>query len=136
VFNTGAIDDLAAVRIVCQRYEQWFHVDRCIGALIKIAPGNHDQGRTRVGAGNPNNIVCFRHRGYGGAEELMKDINTEIMLRIHESGAAMISDTTVRNRHWLWVAINNHRTRQEDLNLLITKVVRHGRDIGRNRRGD
>jgi glutamate/tyrosine decarboxylase-like PLP-dependent enzyme len=32
------------------------------------------------------NIVCFRHRGDGGAEEAIKDLNTEIMLRIQESG--------------------------------------------------
>lgn len=38
--NTGAIDDLNAIADLCQREGLWFHVDGCIGALIKIAPEN------------------------------------------------------------------------------------------------
>ncbi|WP_114286798.1 pyridoxal phosphate-dependent decarboxylase family protein [Candidatus Halocynthiibacter alkanivorans] len=38
--NTGAIDDLQAIKALCQRENMWFHVDGCIGALIAIAPGN------------------------------------------------------------------------------------------------
>jgi glutamate/tyrosine decarboxylase-like PLP-dependent enzyme len=38
--NTGAIDDLHAVGAVCQREGLWFHVDGCIGALLRIAPAN------------------------------------------------------------------------------------------------
>lgn len=36
--NTGAIDDLPALHDLCQREGLWFHVDGCIGALVKIAP--------------------------------------------------------------------------------------------------
>ena len=36
--NTGAIDDMRAIAEVCRREGLWFHVDGCIGALIKIAP--------------------------------------------------------------------------------------------------
>ena len=39
--NTGAIDDLPAIAEVCRRENIWFHVDGCIGALIKIAPEHH-----------------------------------------------------------------------------------------------
>ena len=39
--NTGAIDDLRAIAAVCRREGLWFHVDGCIGALIRIAPKNH-----------------------------------------------------------------------------------------------
>ena len=38
--NTGAIDDLMAICALCQREGLWFHIDGCIGALIKIAPDN------------------------------------------------------------------------------------------------
>ena len=36
--NTGAIDDLKAIHSLCKREGLWFHVDGCIGGLIKIAP--------------------------------------------------------------------------------------------------
>ena len=38
--NTGSIDDLKAIGELCRREGLWFHVDGCIGALIKIAPQN------------------------------------------------------------------------------------------------
>jgi aromatic-L-amino-acid decarboxylase len=36
--NTGAIDDIPAIRAICERETMWFHIDGCIGALLKIAP--------------------------------------------------------------------------------------------------
>jgi aromatic-L-amino-acid/L-tryptophan decarboxylase len=38
--NTGAIDDLQAVGASCRREGLWFHVDGCIGALLRIAPAH------------------------------------------------------------------------------------------------
>ena len=38
--NTGAIDDLKAIGALCRREDLWFHIDGCIGALIKIAPAH------------------------------------------------------------------------------------------------
>jgi glutamate/tyrosine decarboxylase-like PLP-dependent enzyme len=62
---------------------------------------------------------------------------TEIMLRIQESGVAVLTDTTLRGRHALRVAICNHRTRTEDLDLLVAEVPRVGRAIrdGQDRTG-
>ncbi|ESX22332.1 aspartate aminotransferase family protein [Mesorhizobium sp. M1148] len=70
------------------------------------------------------NIVCFRYRADGLDGERAKALNTEIMLRLQEDGTAAISDTTVQGRHCLRVAINNHRTRREDLDLLVAETVR------------
>lgn len=77
----------------------------------------------------PINIVCFRFRGKGGSEPALKALNTEIMLRIQESGLAVPTDTTVHGRHSLRAAINNHRTRREDLDLLVAEVLRLGRAL-------
>ena len=41
------------------------------------------------------------------------------MLRMQEEGLAAVSDTTVQGRHCLRAAINNYRTRGEDLELLV-----------------
>jgi glutamate/tyrosine decarboxylase-like PLP-dependent enzyme len=75
------------------------------------------------------NIVSFRHRLAGASEERLKALNTEIMLRLQEDGIAALSDTTVHGRHCLRVAIANHRTRRDDLDLLVTEMLRLGREI-------
>lgn len=74
-------------------------------------------------------IVCFRHDPGGMDEAALRAHNTEIMLRIQESGVAVLTDTTIRGRHALRVAICNHRTRIEDLDLLVDEVLRLGRDV-------
>lgn len=75
------------------------------------------------------NIVCFRFRADGLETDALKDVNTEIMLRLQEDGIAALSDTTVQGEHCLRVAINNHRTRRDDLDLLIKETVRLGHEI-------
>ncbi|MGB5559426.1 MAG: pyridoxal-dependent decarboxylase [Paracoccaceae bacterium] len=235
--NTGAIDDIQAIAALCRREGLWFHVDGCIGALIRIAPAHRhlvdgietadsialdphkwlhtpfeagcaivrdrdshfaafnlhgdyleikprglaageflsdygfelsrgfkalkiwmsikEQGVAKFGrlidqniaqaayltraidaeaklermAPTEINIVCFRYRGAGGDEPALKALNAEIMLRLQESGTAVPSDTTVHGRHCLRVAINNHRTRREDLDLLVREVLRLGDEM-------
>jgi glutamate/tyrosine decarboxylase-like PLP-dependent enzyme len=72
------------------------------------------------------NIVCFRYRGAGGSEDQLRALNTEVMLRIQESGVALPTDTTLRGRHSLRAAIVNHRTRPEDLEVLVSEILRWG----------
>ncbi|MFZ1341520.1 MAG: aminotransferase class V-fold PLP-dependent enzyme [Paracoccaceae bacterium] len=72
------------------------------------------------------NIVCFRYSAFVDSEREAKRINTEIMLQMQETGLAAVSDTTVHGRHCLRVAINNHRTVQADLDLLVSEVIRLG----------
>ena len=235
--NTGSIDDLRAIGDFCRREGLWFHVDGCIGALIRIAPENcglveglemadslaldphkwlhapfeagcalvrdakkhyaafslHPEyleekprgvaageylfdygfelsrgfkalkiwmslkehgtekfGRlidqniaqahylTRLIEAEPDlelmaptviNIVCFRYRLKHADEAAHEAVNTEIMLRLQEAGTAVMTDTTIHGRHCLRAAINNHRTRREDLDLLVKEVVRIGREL-------
>ena len=75
------------------------------------------------------NIVCFRYVGTGGTEAELKALNTEIMLRIQESGIAVLTDTTLAGRHSLRAAINNHRTKRADLDMVIAEVLRHGQAL-------
>lgn len=74
-------------------------------------------------------VVCFRHAPEGMDEAGLRAHNTEIMLRLQEAGIAVVTDTTLRNRHCLRVAICNHRTRTEDLDLLVEDVLRIGSEI-------
>lgn len=235
--NTGSIDDLKAIGGLCRREGLWFHVDGCIGALIRIAPqhrhlvegietadslaldphkwlhapfeagcalvrdrnlhfstfalhgdyleekprgmagaeflfdygfelsrgfkalkiwmalkehGTEKFGRlidqniaqgaylTELIAAEPSlelmaptiiNIVCFRYRFEGADEAAHTELNTEIMLRLQEAGTAVMTDTTIHGRHCLRAAINNHRTRRHDLDLLVSEVTRLGLEL-------
>ena len=75
------------------------------------------------------NIVCFRYDPGGLAEGKLKELNTEIMLRLQEEGIAALSDTTVKGRHSLRMAICNHRTRREDLDLVLREALRIGGEV-------
>ncbi|RUW89082.1 aspartate aminotransferase family protein [Mesorhizobium sp. M7A.F.Ca.US.010.02.1.1] len=93
-----------------------------LAGLIEAAP------RLQLAASPTVNIVCFRYQP-GLTGEALKALNMEIMLRLQEQGIAALSDTTVHGEHWLRVAITNHRTRREDLDLLVHETVRLGHDI-------
>ncbi|MGX5839576.1 pyridoxal phosphate-dependent decarboxylase family protein [Mesorhizobium sp. ArgA1] len=94
-----------------------------LSSLIEAEPALELAAPTSI------NIVCFRYRAERLDGERAKALNTEIMLRLQEDGIAAISDTTVQGRHCLRVAINNHRTRREDLDLLVAEMVRLGNEI-------
>ena len=94
-----------------------------LGALIEAEP------LLEVVSAPTINIVCFRYNPQGTASNGLKALNTEIMLRLQEQGIAAISDTTVHGEHCLRVAINNHRTRREDLDLLVRETIRLGEVI-------
>ena len=79
-------------------------------------------------------IVCFRHDPGGMDEAALRAHNCEIMLRLQESGMAVLTDTTLRGRHALRIAICNHRTRTEDLDLLLREVLRIGEGLSSEER--
>jgi glutamate/tyrosine decarboxylase-like PLP-dependent enzyme len=106
-------------RLIDQNIAQAHYLEK----LIISEPLLESIARTTI------NIVCFRYRPPGIDELALKRLNVEIMLRLQEDGIAAISDTTVRGKHCLRVAINNHRTRRFDLDLFVQEVLRLGRDI-------
>lgn len=72
------------------------------------------------------NIVCLRYAPAGAAEDGLRALNSEIMIRLQETGVAALSDTVIGGRHCLRAAICNHRTRDEDLGLLVAEMSRLG----------
>lgn len=71
-------------------------------------------------------IVCFRFNPGGLDEAALRVLNIEIMVQMQEAGLAAVSDTTVKGRHCLRVAICNHRTGRADLDLLVREILRIG----------
>ncbi len=101
--------DLAHARYLVERIEATQDLTICFPASI--------------------NIVCFRYDPGGLSEGALKKLNTEIMVRMQEAGIAAVSDTTVRGRHCLRAAINNHRTTHADLDILVAEVAKQGASL-------
>jgi aromatic-L-amino-acid/L-tryptophan decarboxylase len=76
-------------------------------------------------------IVCFRYLKPGADLAATNALNEELLIRLHESGVAVPSYTTLQGRYCLRVAITNHRTRHEDLRILLDAVLQIGREMAR-----
>jgi len=74
----------------------------------------------------PLNVVCFRFVVPGADDTKLNALNTEILLRIQESGLAIPSQTVLHGKFAIRVAITNHRSRREDFDLLVKAVVETG----------
>jgi glutamate/tyrosine decarboxylase-like PLP-dependent enzyme len=77
----------------------------------------------------PLNIVCFRYRAPGYGHEESNHLNQELLIRLHESGIAAPSSTTLGGRYALRAAITNHRSRREDFDILVQAVERLGKEL-------
>ena len=77
------------------------------------------------------NVVCFRYvpLGVGDTRPDLDALNTEVLLRLQESGVAVPSSTFIGGRFAIRVAITNHRSRREDFGLLVSEVLAHGRAV-------
>ncbi len=75
------------------------------------------------------NVVCFRFKSDGIDEEKLNEVNREILMRLHESGEAAPSYTTLNGRFAIRLAITNHRSRYSDFDYLVERVIEKGNDI-------
>jgi glutamate/tyrosine decarboxylase-like PLP-dependent enzyme len=74
-------------------------------------------------------IVCLRYAPASVPPERLDEVNQELVLRVHESGVAIVSDTVLDGALAIRVAISNHRTRDEDLDLFLETVLRLGAEV-------
>ncbi|HEX4513728.1 MAG TPA: pyridoxal-dependent decarboxylase, partial [Polyangiaceae bacterium] len=70
------------------------------------------------------NIVCFRYRVPKMSDGDLDRFNDELVLRLQESGIAVTSSTNVGSRRAIRVNVTNHRTRDEDLAILLDALKR------------
>jgi aromatic-L-amino-acid/L-tryptophan decarboxylase len=76
------------------------------------------------------NLVTFRYLGKGGfSPERLDALQSEVVMRVQESGVAVPSTTQLRGRTVIRLAIVNHRTRRADLDALLDAVLREGRGL-------
>lgn len=106
-------------RLIRQNVEQ----ARYLASLVESAK------ELELMAAVPLNIVCFRFVNESLNAEQTDELNREILARLHESGVAVPSSTALDGKYVLRVAISNHRSRFEDFDLLVTRVIEIGNDV-------
>jgi glutamate/tyrosine decarboxylase-like PLP-dependent enzyme len=109
-------------RLIEQNVEQ----ARYLISLVEAAP------ELEMLAPAPLNIVCFRYVDARLDETQLNSLNEELLIRLHESGVAVPSSTMLNGTYALRVAITNHRSRREDFDLLVSKVVELGSTLARD----
>jgi glutamate/tyrosine decarboxylase-like PLP-dependent enzyme len=72
------------------------------------------------------NIVCFRYRVPELGATALNAFNEELLIRLHESGIAAPSYTTLGGNYCLRAAIANHRTESADLAMMVTALKHLG----------
>jgi glutamate/tyrosine decarboxylase-like PLP-dependent enzyme len=101
-------------RLIGQNIEQAHYLAR----LVEAEPA------LELMAPVTTSIVCLRHNPGGMSEEQLREHNKDILLALQEQGIAAPSDTTIRGKYCLRVAICNHRTRAHDLDILVREIRR------------
>ena len=76
------------------------------------------------------NIVCFRYAPEGYAGDL-DALNQQILTALQERGIAVPSQTVLHGRFAIRVCITNHRSRDEDFDLLVQAVAELGAELRR-----
>ena len=71
-------------------------------------------------------IVCLRYAPAAVDPDRLDAVNRELVVRVQESGAAVVSETVLRGQVAVRVAIGNHRTRDDDIDLLVDTLLRLG----------
>ncbi len=74
-------------------------------------------------------IVCFRFNPSEMNDDALNILNKEILMQLHEKGIAAPSYTTLDGKYCLRIAIANHRSTQDDFDLLAREVVRLGKEL-------
>jgi len=113
-------------------------VDRIAGAIQM----NIDQARRLGGmveddpdlellAAVSLNIVCFRYAPAGLDQEALNRLNQAILVELQTRGVAVPSQTVLDGRFAIRVCIANHRSRDEDFDVLVAAVREIGAELAR-----
>ena len=102
------------------------HIARYVALARRLASLVESHPDLELLAPVPLNIVNFRYAPAGADPATLDALNRWILIELHERGIAAPSGTTVRGRFAIRVAITNHRSQDEDFDVLIDAVARLG----------
>lgn len=77
----------------------------------------------------PLNIACIRYAPVGVPDDTLDAMNTEILLRLQETGIAVPSSTIIDDHFAIRVANVNHRAQIADIDALLDGILRIGSDL-------
>ena len=107
-------------RMIARNVEQ----ARYLGQLVEAEPN------LELVAPIGLDIVCFRFKPSGLEDvQLLNLLNKSILIQLQEEGIAVPSYTTLNGQYCLRVAIANHRSEENDFNILVDEVVRIGTEL-------
>ena len=72
------------------------------------------------------NVVCLRFTQPSYSDHELDVLNQKILVELQEGGLAVLSGTRIHGKFVLHMAHTNHRTRWEDIDILVNEVVRLG----------
>jgi glutamate/tyrosine decarboxylase-like PLP-dependent enzyme len=75
------------------------------------------------------NVVCFRYIKPGLNGSGLDALNKQILVELQERGVAAPSGTVIEGKYVLHVAHCNHRSQQEDFDILVREVIQIGQDL-------
>ena len=75
------------------------------------------------------NVCCFRYLAPGLDPQALDRLNDEIVIQLQLQGIAAPSTTLLHGKNAIRVNITNHRTRFDDLDLLVRAVARIGSSL-------
>ncbi len=75
------------------------------------------------------NIVCLRYAPAGLPEAALNALNQAILVALQERGIAVPSQTMLQGRFAIRVCITNHRSRDEDFDVLVEAVAAIGPEL-------
>lgn len=74
--------------------------------------------------------VCFRHRGFAaGSEEKLNDFNLTLLKRVVARGRVYLSNASLDGKFCLRACIVNHRTKDADIDSIITEVLAAAKEL-------
>lgn len=104
-----------------QAIQQNIDQARYLAGLVEAAP------ELELLAPVAMNIVCFRYVSPEKTEAELNTLNEQILWDLQEQGIAVPTSTILNGQFAIRVAITNHRSRREDFDLLVQKVIELGR---------
>ena len=107
-------------------------IDQNIAQAAELAALVRAEPLLEIMAPVHTNIVCFRFNPGGMEPAELDALNEELLIRLHESGIAAPSYTTLEGRYCVRAAITNHRTISSDLAVLVTAVKNLGQELIRS----